>query len=1178
MRNLDNWTDAQKDVIKHSKGNLLVSASAGSGKTSVLIEKIVNLILDGQTKLKNLLVVTFTNSASQEIKLRLQNAIENSGDELLIGQLEDLSTSDILTFDAFCIKIVREFGYTVGQNGNFSVADTSLANFYKSQALDNVFSHHNKNFDLKFYNLSNTFFKNRNDAKLGEVITKISNFLKGRGDDVCYKNMTADNCKISNTNAIIKYLNNYILDVKNYFVLQLNALKIEALANADDNINKLLDDALQNFNLLGEDFLRNFSLLCTDFMPTMPKKSKKDTAEVLDVKDKYKQLKILYSDAIEGIITPNIKSLTINMMNDDLKKVAEKVDYIFDIVAEFDAEYEKIKSRHQVLDFVDIEQCANKILQNQQIATALQNRYDWLFVDEYQDTSALQEDIVKKVTTGENLFMVGDFKQSIYRFRQAEPKIFINKYNAYKKMQTLGKVLELKTNFRSDNAVLQFNNFVFDKIYKQSLDDFEYQGNADLEFGGKVKSSSAEPQINILLVDTKKSDDNQDDGDAESESKSADVAKNGDITDEQQRAVYSVKNSNLVFDKTKLAEKQALLLANEIKAMLGKKYYDAKTETLKPITYADIAVLGRATKGLLDITQKVLRGVGIPVQTSFKQDLFSNYDMQILLAILKTINNTKDDTPLIVALSNIGGLSFDDLAVIRQKNRDKTYFYQAVEGYMASQNDQITQKLVQFFDKIKSYQIKSTYMDICEFVLDIANSENLEKYFAVNGLGEQFESDLRLLINNIQSIKGYSLSEFINFVDSFGDAFSFDSTFKDGENAVTLCTIHASKGLEYPVVFLIGANKLFSTKDTSGEVLLDNDWGIMMNSVDVDEHTAYDNLIKNIFKLKILAEEKKEEKRLLYVALTRAKNYLTIIGGCNVQNLECTKTDFEISQQKSFLSWIMGCFDTYDLNALKNKGELTTTIGKTDGGNGTKIRLKVFDLQDFDMSQNKNNQPPKVAQKLIDQKQILNIWQKKFDKNNLSKKNSVTQILSEEEHYNISNFDVAKTDRAGDDDFLAIGTAYHKYMQLLDFNADANKIKQQIEALKNQHKILDGESELVCEDKVVLAVQLVGELIDKDDVVLKEQQFLTYMPANNLVKTTRQNKILVQGVADIIIIKPDQIYLIDYKTSRLKNETEYQQKYATQLDIYAKSIQSFYGKPVTKKMIYSFYLNKLITI
>ena len=1178
MRNLDNWTDAQKDVIMHSKGNLLVSASAGSGKTSVLIEKIVNLILDGQTKLKNLLVVTFTNSASQEIKLRLQKAIEDSGDESLLGQLEDLSTSDILTFDAFCIKVVREFGYTVGQNGNFSVADTSLANFYKSQALDNVFSHHNKNFDLKFFNLSNTFFKNRNDAKLGEVITKISDFLKGRGDDVCYKNMTADNCQISNTNTVIKYFNNYILDVKNYLLLQLNALKIDALANADDKINNLLDDVLQNLNLLNDDFLHNFGLLCIEIMPAMPRKSKKDTAEVLDIKDKYKQLVTSFKDAIDSVLTPSIKSLSIRVMNDDLKKVAEKLDYIFDIVAEFDSEYAKIKARHQVLDFVDIEQCANKILQSPQIATALQNRYDWLFVDEYQDTSALQEDIVKKVTTGENLFMVGDFKQSIYRFRQAEPKIFINKYNAYKKMQTLGKVLELKTNFRSDKAVLQFNNFVFDKIYKQSLDDFEYQGNADLEFGGKVKPSSAEPQINILLVDTQKADDTQDTSEAENESEDADVAQNGVAGADQTHFIYSVKNSDLAFDDTKLASKQALLLASEIKSMLGKKYYDAKTETLKPITYADIAVLGRATTGLLDVTQKVLREAGIPVQTSVKQNLFDNYDMKILLAQLKVINNTKDDIPLIVALSNIGGLSFDDLAIIRQKNRDKKYFYQAVEGYLASQNDQIAQKLVQFFDKIKNYQTKSTYMDICELILDITNSENLEKYFAVNGLGEQFDSDLRLLINNIQSIKGYSLSEFINFVDSFGDAFSFDSTFKDGENAVTLCTIHASKGLEYPVVFLIGANKPFSLKSTSGEVLLDNDWGIMMNSVDVEEHTAYDNLIKNIFKLKILAESKKEEKRLLYVALTRAKNYLTIIGGCNVQNLDCTKTDFEISQQKNFLSWIMGCFDTYSLNVLKNKGELVTTIGKTASDAGTKIRLKVYGLRDFDMSKDDNDQQPKVVQKLIDKKQILNIWQKQFDKNNLSKKNSVTQILSEEEHYNISNFDFAKSDKAGDDDFLAIGTAYHKYMQLLNFDADADNIKTQIEALKNQHKILDDESKLVCEDKIVLATQIVGNLISPCDVVLKEQQFLTYMPANNLVKTTRQNKILVQGVADIIIIKPDQIYLIDYKTSRLKNETEYQQKYATQLDIYAKSIQSFYGKPVTKKMIYSFYLNKLITI
>ena len=1156
------FTDAQIEVLNHDAGNLLVSASAGSGKTSVLIEKIVRLIASGSVKLKNMLVVTFTNSASAEIKQRLYSSLAKSDHKNLLEQIDDLSVSDIVTFDSFCIKVVKEFGYAVGQRNGFSVADNSLSGFLKNQALNNIFANHNKNSDERFINFVSNFFGSREDNTIKSNIAKLYNFLKSKsGESEEYKNLLNNMYSIDKNNEALQYYNNYLLVAKENFLRTLNELEIENSALGNKNIIDGISATRNQLSVINDDIENNIKILHAGFENAKVNRNiARDSAEVYDLKTKFIDAQKDFTDIVNIVFPKELKTLSFEQIKDDIQKTKKDLEYIFDITNEFDAEYTRLKQKNNVLDFNDIERIASRILDDENIANSIKNRYDWIFIDEYQDTSRLQESIIKKITTGENLFMVGDFKQSIYRFRQAEPQIFMNKYRQYKNMQSFGSVIDLNTNFRSEEDILKFDNFVFDRIFKKELDEFDYSDGYDLIFGNTTKKSSKEEQIRIVVLEKTKSDDEEDEIE---EDEKEQIENNED-------SVYSVKNAQLNFEENTEIEKEALVLAKHIEQMLKKEYYDAKNKCYKKIEYSDIVVLSRSEKGIMMQTRNILKKCGIPVNVKYTEKLFDGYDISILFNLLKVIDNDKNDIALLSALSNFGNISFDEMAEIRYKYKKEKFFYQAVETYLKENDDIISQKIDLFFKKIERYRIQSMHKNIEEIIISVIIDEKLDEYFAINGYGEEYDSHKKLLLESVQSVKNYSLSEYVQYVESFGKDITYNVSIKDGENAVTISTIHGSKGLEYPVVFLIATGKLFGKQIDREKILMDNDWGITMPSFSLQDHVSYENIIKKIFKLKIKNEESKEEKRLLYVALTRPKNYLTIIGSAKLDDLQELDTQTKIQKTKSYLKWIIGCFNKNDILKFVNNKSLCKNI------DGCMVKLLIESPSYEFKRENNNEQDENLLQ--INKNKFNEIVYQQFSHSNLSKKNSVTQIMQEEEHYNISDFSYLKNDKSGDDDFLAVGTAYHKYMELINFVNDETEIKKQIQKLKDDNRLTKEDSLLVNEEQIILATKTINEFIDIQDIVLKEQQFLSYMTANELVDSKQDYKVLLQGVADLIIIKDNEIYLIDYKTTKVKSEENLKKIYNTQLNVYAKAIEKFYEKKVTKKMIYSFHLNKLITI
>lgn len=1152
-------TDKQKQVIKHSSGNLLVSASAGSGKTKVLITKLVDLILNKQATLSELLVVTFTNDASTEMKVRLAKELQTSNDDFLRAQLDDLSTSDILTFDKFCIKVVREFGYEIGITNGFGVADDSLAKFLQSKALDNIFNLHNKNADIKYQSLMEQFFGNRSFSALKSGLTKVYNFLRTKSLDDGYYKTLLDKTYSANfdTNIALEFLNNFLLQNVETFKAQINDCKFRAEQFGCDYLTKIADNWLADLSFFGDSFEKNYVLLCSGFS-LKQLGNKKLPAEEQQIKQEMSAIKAKFVQALENVVAQKHKS--VEQLKTDITSTKRNLGLLYQLVDEFDKEYSRLKQAYQVYDFCDFEIFAGKILQNQHISLAIKNRYKYIFIDEYQDTNEIQDQIIKFVSSGDNLMMVGDVKQSIYRFRQAEPKIFLNKYNLYKDFQNANSVIELNKNFRSETDILNFANFVFDGIMFKQNCGVDYKNTSRLEFGGKQRQDG-EQKLKMILINS--TADGQDDQAEQDDQTQNSQAEQGEFE------YYSVKNSQLTKSEFSTIEKEAQIVASEISKMLGVTYFDAKTKQNKKIDFCDIAILSRKKSGIVLAIADTLKSYGIPTNCTYKCNLYKSFDIQIILNILKLVQNRQNDVALISTLSIASnGLLFDDMAKIRREFADQKFFYECVDLYAENFDDDISKKIEACFQKIAQYDNFAQRHNLCELVLHIVEQEKLETYFAINNNGRQFDSHLQLFLNSLNSIKHYSLTEFVNYVDTFASEISVDVNTKDSDNAVQISTIHSSKGLEYPFVIVIDAGEEFGNQSLQDIVLTENDFGISTKTLDAENRFVYDTPIHMAFKNKIKQEERKEEMRLLYVALTRPKNFLTIIGTANIGNISKINTPNDVLQQNSYLKWILGLFEPHEIKKLLQTGELQKDCC------GSQLCVSVVQDECFAAAPQQTeieNESNFFADRFAE---IVN---KKFDVSNLVKKNSVSRILEEDDHYNIENFEAQQTSRLDDTDFALIGTIYHKIMQNIDFVSQVGA-SEQIQQMLQKKLLNEQELEFVDIDQIENARKNLAKYIQREDILLKEQQFLCCLPANQLIKSNLKDKILVQGIADLIIVKPAEIILVDYKTSRIKNIQNLKQKYETQLKIYAKAIEEYYKKPVNQKIIYSFYLNKEIFV
>lgn len=1141
-----NYTKEQLKAIESKEKTLLVSASAGSGKTRVLIARIVELIKTERVSLKDMLVCTFTKLASLEMKERLKSELETlaQDDEFIQTQLVELNVSNISTIHKFCQNIIKEFFYVVQIDPNFSILEDDQANFLKTKAVNNIFEKYQNQHDDDFKLMYEIFFENRKQDAFVNSIFQIYNFLQAKSSDFFDETFNAVYTQDFSKNSAV----NYILDVKqeilDYYLKQYQNLLTQSEMLCSDKLIGIISNDIAVLENLQKSSFTQFATNYENSQFSKNVLSKNAPIEQFDILEKLKNLATSRKTNLDGIakcfyVSNDPKDLDTN------KKILQK---FLEIVHAFECEYQNLKMNENSLDFNDLEHFAQKILQNPSIRNQLQQRFKYIFVDEYQDTNEIQENIISLLTRDNYVFMVGDVKQSIYMFRECNPQIFINKAELLSKQKD--NLIFLNKNFRSDKNILNFCNLVFDNIMTIKTAKLDYKNSSELVYGETMPNQNDDAKVQLILMDKSKPDKKE----------------------TNLQFPYSVKNDITTKQNITHIQTQAVLIINCISKMLKKEIYDDSIKSTRKIRYGDIAILTRSKDAIKNIAS-VLQKCAIPINAEYKIELYSCSEIQLLINLLKLINNFYDDYVLASVMKSICfNFTDNDLAQIRLFS-SKEYFYECVLSY--DNQDDIKKKIDDLLSFIKKFKQMLVCYSISEILLLMIDYFDLKKqYFEKDNYIEILEN-MRFFVQNVKNLEDNNLTALLNYFDSFVGNKKETISIQSNLDSVYLGTIHSSKGLEYPVVILAETEKTYSTQSVQSKIIKDSELGIAMSYYDIENKIQKENFIKNILSYKVLQEQKQEEMRLLYVALTRAKNYLTIIGTTNLEKVEKLTDSFQIKNTNNFLDLIVGSFDQSVISQINQK-KPKIMFESTD----LKFTIETKSQQDILFSQ--TNEQVKFDFDVEFSKKLKSYFDIKFEHSPYIFKNTVTALLEseEDEHYNITDFKYSAMDhKLNEQDFLLIGTNYHKVLEQIDFSVNnLEQVKNFLIDLIKNGAFSQSDVDMINPQQILNACLSLNELISKDDLILKEKEFIFYPQLCDVLSTSSNERVLVQGMIDLMILKPNEIYLVDYKTSRISSEEEFKHKYALQLNLYAKAIEEFYHKKVTKKIIYSFYLDKLIIV
>lgn len=1164
----------------------------GSGKTTVLVERIINKIINEKIDIDKLLIVTFTNAAASEMRQRILEALyekidENPENENLQKQIILLNKANISTIHAFCLEVIKNYFYEINISSNFRIGDNQEIELLKQETLEETFEELYEKNDEKFVNLVNMYGGYRDDEDLKELVLKIYKYSQSMPfpEEWIIENVKKFNVQNEIEKDFSKTMWGKILveDFKDEIEDCIAELKkAEEKLKQEEDLQKhycvIIDDIDKLQTLLKEkntwddiyEYLMNFSF------DTWPKAKIEN-----EVKEYSKNIRDSVKERIKAI-TKKIFIYSSKEANEDINSMYNMLDSLAMIILKFAEKYQKNKKEKNIIDFNDIEHFALKILvqkdesgkyQPTEIAKLYKNKFEEIAIDEYQDSNLVQEYILTTISKDNNIFMVGDVKQSIYKFRQARPELFLEKYDKYELSTNNEKSCEKDTkiqlfqNFRSRKNILDLTNIVFSNIMSKKLGDIDYNENEYLNCSANYEK----PEENKKIA-----------GKVEL-----------DIIDLAEEMEETETEAEEIIEKNEI---EAKFVANRIKELLEDNYYvyDKKMGYRK-VTYKDIVILLRTTSNVASLYEKELNKLEIPVFSDTSSSYFETEEIQIILSTLKIIDNPNNDIPLVTVLrSPIANFTDNELIEIRLNSKNTSFYEALLETLNNEEDDRLKAKIKDFFNMLEDWQEKQEYLGLDEFIWYLYESTGFYDYISSSLDGEIKIANLKLLFEKAKdyekaSFKG--LYNFINYIDKIskgaGDA-GAAKLIGENENVVRIMSIHKSKGLEFPVVFLSGTGKQFNLQDLNQSVLLHQDIGFGPKVIDYERKIEYNTLAKEAIRNKLLNETISEEMRLLYVALTRAKEKLIITGydknlGKSIKEKEEIVTNASkisitnIRKTKTYLNWL-------ELVYLKEKEELENilevnfynkaNIEKTDeeehGGNYKSIEEWL--------GQNRKNDNKEIDK-------ILN-WKYKYEESTeIEGKASVTAIakgsrkeLKEietkpkflEETKNLSKAE--------------IGTLTHLVMQKLNFKEDYDKQKiiNLLERLVSEKVITEKQAESI---DITGIVKFTNSKIYKElknaKSIYTEQPFYIYLTADEIYGNGIKEKILVQGIIDLYYINANnKIVLVDYKTDYviLGKEQELIDKYKKQLEIYKRAIEQSLNSKVEEAYIYSVSLGKEILL
>ncbi len=1119
-------TPEQLEFVTDCNHSILVSASAGTGKTTTMVKKIIYLIVYKKIDLDQMLIVTYTTAAASKLRHDIYNMLTRlkeitESEELqkrLVRQMEILPNADIGTIHAFCNKLIKKYFYKIGVDPNYVIlSNDKLTGCLLDEAMNNVFERVSSEGDLDFERLYESFNSSRSDDNLKGCIAKLYNYIACRRDSVArLQNSITEGYNIPSQS--MQYVAQYYRDELLSTLRQLKECYEKAKIV---NEEKIAAYAAQRIGLINEisgtnDCIKIAKAICNRELDAKPSWSKNKIDEL-----GIKAILDGVSEVFKGIYDKAKK--TLQWLIDDTYSEDNEINQtnaskMLEITMAVGSEYARLKRDRGLVDFGDLENYAANILGFVDVVEECRRDYAYVFVDEYQDVNPMQEEIISGVSGNNNLYMIGDIKQSIYRFRQSSPEIFLSKYNDYKSPHNDKKVVFFNKNFRSNPAVLGFVNDVFDKIITKKYVGIDYAQEARL-VAGKSDDTNTKA-IELCLIDSEAIE----------------------LDDDTTKRSYE-------------AELIASKVAQEINN--GAKF-------------SDIAVLLRDKQELAREVWLTLKKYNIPITIGLKANIWDSAEIKVLLALCQCIYNENNDIAFVTLLhSHIIDMTDEELSLIRLSDPDTESFYAACLSAKAK-GLPVAKKILQLQEILRTLRLQLQDETIYSVMDKFLLKSGLFNYYRSMVDGAQKECYINEFLNIINNpMYERDMARLLDYIDSIKGKAS-EINISMGHDSVKVMTMHASKGLDYPIVIVGGFGEKV-VKNKSNGLYLNKDLGIAVKSEDSENKTENININAKAITIRNYKEELEESIRLLYVALTRPKNKLIITGVADIGHIE--KKD--IIKADSYLDLYVLSLSSNEISGLQNNGNAKIV---RDWG---EYEIEIDNVIVTKKIRN-NNIILDVANPVIvtSLQRYYNYTQPNYNKYAL--KNSVSSILREEsaDYDNaLDNFKKLTTKESlNSSDAMELGTQYHAIMQNVDWK-DIRPASAIIKDCAMRGIINPIYLPMIDALRIDQAIATIRGIITNGDKIVPEYNFLTYYPHNLLISGSDcDKKVLIQGVIDLCIIRGKEAIIVDYKTNKKTNPKYYIDTYRTQLELYAKSVELAYQTKVTKKYIYSFEMGQLIEI
>jgi ATP-dependent helicase/nuclease subunit A len=1218
-------SEKQEAVVSHRNKNMLVSAAAGSGKTAVLVKRIISLITDEKdpTDLDRMLIVTFTKAAAGEMKERIRKELDEiiakgDADEHIRSQSVLIHNARISTIHSFCSQIIKSYFYQIDVDPSFRTVEDAerslMMNDCAKEALKSAFDSEDKD----ILDFAAAYSTGKSSGRIIEYIIKAYDKLSAQAwPDVWMDNAlkwwdTDSADELLKTPEMRGIVEKTVDELEFFKARAEKNLEIALSPGGPSKYVKIMESDVKILDTLAkaEDYLELKELFESALFEELPRgKAPEGEDKQLrgrlgashnEIKNAVKKIKEDYFSAdIDGILSEN-------------RICRRHIRAFFRLLKEFSVLYAEKKRAKNLMDFNDLEHFALKILlkrnadgsiERTEAAKEIAAGIDYVMTDEYQDSNDIQEYILSAVSGNEdginNRFMVGDIKQAIYGFRNASPEIFMKKYSEYKCGDGGSEAIDLHDNYRSSKEVIDTLNFLFERVMSRRLGGVEYDDDQALHKGERPdkKRKVSDRTTEILLLDEK-----------EEGSEESDLNSGKD-------------------------EAEAVLIASEIRKLMTVSDGSVPENALK---YSDIAVLVR-TGAQAERFSRILQKEGVPAYAQSKSGYFDTTEVALMLNYIRVLDNPLQDIPLAsVLFSPITGCTAEELAKIKINKKDGR-FYEAVLEYAASGEDKkLAEKLKAFFELYNELLEMSRYMSVSELINEIYTRTGYRSYAAAMPGGSRRAANLDMLLQRASAYEKTSYSGLFNFIryieelkkdeEDMGEA----NLFSEKSDAVSIMTIHKSKGLEYPVVFLSGCARQTKSKGASEAMLIHKEMGIGIDAVDFEAGKKKTTVYKNLIKDALTEESKSEELRVLYVALTRAKEKLYITAVTDLEKLikkvleqkesGLAKLNYRtVYNSNSFIEIILNAFSDHKM--FEPAVHWAGRYDEKFSFDGDYIKCRVISAAELErqkdiygnmLVENLDMLPKAGNTKIFDEGmhkllKEIDAYRYPYEMNeSIPAKASVSDIKrmhlfssdeqtgfeAEKEEEIIPYIPAFIAEKQEESTGAARGTAYHKFWKFFDYGKLTEcaggglyeAVKQMAEELQEKNLLSRDEfNSIYISDFVRFAGSPLGKRMAeafKAGKLVREQPFTALMPPESVDPSWKDGEdIIIQGVIDAYFEEDGGYVLVDYKTDYVSDGTgdELIKKYRAQLEIYADVLEKD-KKHVKEKIIYSTHLQKCVML